>query len=69
MRQPDAVGEVVRSELDADRPRTIAASSTPAITVPINAKGAIIHLRRFVGSSVTTATGMNTGSTTKANSR
>jgi hypothetical protein len=38
-------------------------------TAPIAAKGAIIHLRRFVGSSAMTAAGTNTGSNTKAISR
>jgi hypothetical protein len=47
----------------------MAANSTTATTAPIDAKGAISHFRRLVGSSAMTARGMNKGSTTKAISR
>jgi hypothetical protein len=40
-----------------------------AITIPVDAKGTIISLRRLVGSRAMTASGTNTGSTTKAISR
>lgn len=59
--QPDAVGEVVGASLAVTRPLIIAVSST--------ANGVIISFRRFVGSSMMTATGTSTGSATRAISR
>ena len=47
----------------------MAASRIAATTVPVSAKGTITHFRRLVGSSAMTASGTNTGSTTKAISR
>jgi hypothetical protein len=44
----------------------MAASRITATAVPVNVKGTMIAFRRLVGSRAMTASGMNTGSATKA---